>query len=146
MVWQFCFVGPLMACLQLLFVLEKSEAQSKPLHRTRLHLARLLTLGSWALRAPADTALDIAIIVAQTVQNLSMLLAMFAVFTIFFATRKVLPGFRPLRKVLVVYFVFLINTLQSEQPAQGAGSGLARAGRSPAVGFLCAQICSSPSS
>ncbi|EDQ91272.1 uncharacterized protein MONBRDRAFT_6366 [Monosiga brevicollis MX1] len=89
MVWQFFTMAPLTAFAQLWIILEKGTNQNAPMEQATLAM--------------------------QALQTISMIVAVYGLFTIFFATKSLLTadGYQPLLKMLVVHVVFLINTLQS---------------------------------
>ena len=118
MVWQFCFFAPWTAFAQLWLLLEKSETQSPgrlALDRARMNGGKGGGAESCALLGVlrADRTIDSAILAIQLFQNISMIVAIYGVFVIFFATRALLEGYQPLKKVLAIHAFFLISTLQS---------------------------------
>eukprot|EP00045_Choanoeca_perplexa_P010849 m.112628 g.112628 ORF g.112628 m.112628 type:complete len:627 (+) comp15416_c0_seq4:308-2188(+) len=87
LVAQFFWVAPLGSIAKLWLILEKSIGQ--------------------------DRGIDAGVVAIQSFETISMLAALYGLFTIFFATRKILADFQPLAKLAVVYVTFIISTLQN---------------------------------
>eukprot|EP00730_Choanoeca_flexa_P018024 TRINITY_DN8738_c0_g1_i3.p1 TRINITY_DN8738_c0_g1~~TRINITY_DN8738_c0_g1_i3.p1 ORF type:complete len:631 (+),score=118.20 TRINITY_DN8738_c0_g1_i3:171-2063(+) len=87
MVWQFFWIQPIGSIAKLWLILEKATGQ--------------------------DRDIDAGVVAIQSFEFVSMLAAIYGLLTIFFATRPILRDFQPLAKMICVYAVFIINTLQN---------------------------------